>query len=85
MRSNTSGDIGFLEDERRLNVALTRAQLGRIIVGNEDTLCAKQANEQVQGEGEGPNRNPTQVPKYKAWDGAVKDRVRVTLPARSAN
>ncbi|QRV99155.1 RNA-dependent RNA polymerase [Ceratobasidium sp. AG-Ba] len=40
VRSNASGDIGFLEDERRLNVALTRAQLGRIIVGNETTLCA---------------------------------------------
>ncbi|QRV85064.1 RNA-dependent RNA polymerase [Ceratobasidium sp. AG-Ba] len=40
VRSNASGDIGFLEDERRLNVALTRAQLGRIIVGNETTLRA---------------------------------------------
>jgi superfamily I DNA and/or RNA helicase len=38
VRSNASSDIGFLEDERRLNVALTRAQLGRIIVGNELTL-----------------------------------------------
>ncbi|CCO32890.1 RNA-dependent RNA polymerase 2 Short=AtRDRP2 [Rhizoctonia solani AG-1 IB] len=45
VRSNSSGDIGFLEDERRLNVALTRAQLGRIIVGNEDTLGHVHARE----------------------------------------
>lgn len=85
VRSNASGDIGFMEDERRLNVALTRAQLGRIIVGNEDTLRAKV---KVEDEEEQPGRTsdgnePRERAKYKAWDGAVKDCVRVTLPPRS--
>ena len=34
VRSNRHQDIGFLEDENRLNVALTRAKYGLVIVGN---------------------------------------------------
>ncbi|MBN1450025.1 MAG: AAA family ATPase [Anaerolineales bacterium] len=36
VRSNPQGKIGFLQDERRLNVALSRARELLIIVGDED-------------------------------------------------
>jgi superfamily I DNA and/or RNA helicase len=37
-RSNTVGSIGFLEDERRMNVMLTRAKQGLVVVGDKHTL-----------------------------------------------
>ena len=38
VRSNSRGSVGFLSDHRRLNVAITRARRGLIIVGHEPTL-----------------------------------------------
>jgi superfamily I DNA and/or RNA helicase len=40
VRSNDDNVIGFLNSYRRLNVALTRAQHGLIIVGNRETLSS---------------------------------------------
>lgn len=40
VRSNLTGEIGFLKDERRINVAVTRAQKKMVIIG--DSACLAQ-------------------------------------------
>jgi superfamily I DNA and/or RNA helicase len=40
VRSNEDGDIGFLKDYRRMNVAITRAKEQLFIIGDSATLGA---------------------------------------------
>lgn len=39
VRANDDGQIGFLKDLRRMNVAITRARMKLIIMGNVATMC----------------------------------------------
>jgi len=39
-RSNVPGTIGFLDEERRFNVALTRAKRKAVVVGDSSTICS---------------------------------------------
>lgn len=39
VRANDEGQIGFLSDLRRMNVAITRARMKLIILGSAETLC----------------------------------------------
>ncbi|KAL7950149.1 RNA dependent RNA polymerase domain-containing protein [Trichoderma barbatum] len=49
VRCNESREIGFLKDLRRMNVALTRAKFGMIIVGNKATLTGGREEEESTG------------------------------------
>ena len=40
VRSNSDGDVGFLADTRRMNVALTRAKRKLIVIGDSATISA---------------------------------------------
>lgn len=52
VRSNENGKIGFLRDLRRMNVAITRARMKLILIGDKQTLCHhpfyRRLNEYVQ-------------------------------------
>ncbi|MFB6346700.1 MAG: IGHMBP2 family helicase [bacterium] len=49
VRSNSTGHIGFLTDERRLNVSLTRARRKLILIGDSDTLTHAQIYDDLYG------------------------------------
>jgi superfamily I DNA and/or RNA helicase len=38
VRANEAGDVGFLADVRRMNVALTRARMKLVVVGDGATV-----------------------------------------------
>jgi len=64
VRCNLRGEIGFLKDMRRLNVALTRAKAGVIIIGDQATLSKGKANEEA----------------CRVWDRLITACAKVALP-----
>ena len=38
VRSNTTGELGFLTESRRINVSVTRAKRACIVIGDSQTL-----------------------------------------------
>lgn len=47
VRSNSDGKIGFLKEEQRVNVLMSRARYGLYIVGNKDTFLSSRKGEHV--------------------------------------
>jgi ATP-dependent RNA/DNA helicase IGHMBP2 len=39
VRSNPNGEIGFLSNEKRMNVAVTRAKRLCVLIGDSGTVC----------------------------------------------
>ena len=57
VRSNDEGQIGFLKDLRRMNVAMTRARMKLIILGNKDTMTQHPFYKKLWEYVEGPNND----------------------------
>ena len=41
VRSNKEGKIGFCSEENRLNVTITRARRGVVLIGNKNTFLSE--------------------------------------------
>lgn len=71
VRSNDHGNVGFLEDKSRFNVALTRSRCGLIVVGNSKTLSGQDPDD----EGRVWNRWITWMKGKEYWiEGKKKDQ-----------
>ncbi|KAK4052245.1 hypothetical protein OIO90_004467 [Microbotryomycetes sp. JL221] len=86
VRSNKHGFIGFLSDQRRLNVALTRAKQGLIVVGNRQTLMRAVTTDWNMGDKDADAGVWRRYLKWMDERGLVKDwhdAKKVTVARRS--
>ncbi|KAH1747972.1 hypothetical protein KXV52_004173 [Aspergillus fumigatus] len=89
VRCNSHGDIGFLSDLRRLNVVLTRARAGLIVIGCPRTLTGGASSAPLHAdlewkmglEGNKPNGHSLSVDQDSGpvWKRLVKSLVRVEI------
>lgn len=71
VRSNPDGQVGFLAEHRRLNVALTRARRACWVIGDAATLSVDpflaRLIEHVEQAGAHPPSERAEEPKSRAW------------------
>lgn len=68
VRSNEQGEVGFLSESRRLNVAMTRAKRQLVVIGDSDTISKAKGAGKAEAE---------YLRKWMAWleDNAVVEPV----------
>lgn len=75
VRCNDLGSVGFLADWRRLNVMITRAKRGLVVVGSAKTLCKdkhwKEWLQFTEKQGGAPKGTVAQAEKGVALEGSL--------------
>jgi len=66
VRSNANGQIGFLSDLRRMNVAMTRARMKLLVIGNAETLSHHTFYKKLKEYVDGLKNNPSDFQEQRS-------------------